>query len=86
MKQEIIDKLPPDAQKEFLKLAMKLDEKTKQEKVHKDFLTFVSQSRSRWHINYKSFYFAICKLVKFVSNFFVVFTFNEFWPDVFNKS
>ena len=41
MKQEIIDKLPPDAQKEFLKLAMKLDEKTKQEKVHKDFLTFV---------------------------------------------
>ena len=42
MKQEIIDKLPPDAQKEFLKLAMKLDEKTKQEKVHKDFLTFVS--------------------------------------------
>src|SRR6056300_993832 len=41
MKQEIIDKLPPDAQKELLKLAMKLDEKTKQEKVHKDFLTFV---------------------------------------------
>ena len=41
MKQEIIDKLPPDAQKEFLKLAMKLDEKTKQEKVHNDFLTFV---------------------------------------------
>ena len=31
MKQEIIDKLPPDAQKEFLKLAMKLDEKTKQD-------------------------------------------------------
>jgi hypothetical protein len=25
MKQEIIDKLPPDAQKEFLKLAMKLE-------------------------------------------------------------
>ena len=41
MKQEIIDKLPPGAQKEFLKLAMKLDEKTKQEKVHNDFLTFV---------------------------------------------
>ena len=41
MKQEIIDKLPPDAQKEFLKLAMKLDEKTKQEKVHNDFLGFV---------------------------------------------
>jgi len=41
MKQEIIDKLPPDAQKEFLKLAMKLDEKTKQEKVYNDFLTFV---------------------------------------------
>ena len=40
MKKEIIDKLPPDAQKEFLKLAMKLDEKTKQEKdeiLKKDF-------------------------------------------------
>jgi len=31
MKQEIIDKLPPDAQKEFLRLAMKLEEKTKQD-------------------------------------------------------
>ena len=41
MKQEIIDKLPPDAQKEFLRLAMKLDEKTKQEKVHDSFLDFV---------------------------------------------
>ena len=41
MKQEIIDKLPPDAQKEFLKLAMKLEEKTKQEKVHDSFLDFV---------------------------------------------
>ena len=41
MKQEIIDKLPPDAQKEFLRLAMKLDEKTKQDSVYKDFLTFV---------------------------------------------
>ena len=41
MKQEIIDKLPPDSQKEFLKLAMKLDEKTKQDKVHNDFLGFV---------------------------------------------
>ena len=33
MKPDFIEKLPPDAQKEFLKLAMKLDEKTKQEKV-----------------------------------------------------
>ena len=41
MKQEIIDKLPPDAQKEFLKLAMKLDEKTKQTKIHDSFLDFV---------------------------------------------
>ena len=41
MKQEIIDKLPPDAQKEFLKLAMKLEEKTKQATVHDDFLGFV---------------------------------------------
>ena len=32
MKQEIIDKLPPDAQKEFLKLAMKLDEKPNKKK------------------------------------------------------
>ena len=41
MKPDLIEKLPPDAQKEFLKLAMKLDEKTKQEKVLKDFLAFV---------------------------------------------
>jgi len=41
MKQEIIDKLPPDAQKEFLRLAMKLEEKTKQEKIHDSFLDFV---------------------------------------------
>ena len=37
MKQDFIEKLPPDAQKEFLRLAMKLDEKTKQETVNKDF-------------------------------------------------
>jgi len=41
MKQDFIEKLPPDAQKEFLKLAMKLDEKTKQTKIHNDFLSFV---------------------------------------------
>ena len=41
MKPDFIEKLPPDAQKEFLKLAMKLDEKTKEEKVNKDFLAFV---------------------------------------------
>ena len=41
MKQEIIDKLPPDAQKEFLQLAMKLEEKTKHATVHDDFLGFV---------------------------------------------
>ena len=41
MKQDFIEKLPPDAQKEFLKLAMKLNEKTKQEKVHDSFLDFV---------------------------------------------
>ncbi len=41
MKQDFIEKLPPDAQKEFLRLAMKLDEKTKQETVNKDFLSFV---------------------------------------------
>ena len=41
MNQDYIDKLPPDAQKEFLKLAMKLSEKTKQSKVHGSFLDFV---------------------------------------------
>jgi hypothetical protein len=41
MKKDFIEKLPPDAQKEFLKLAMKLEEKSKKEKVHDDFLTFV---------------------------------------------
>jgi predicted phage terminase large subunit-like protein len=41
MNQDYIDKLPPDAQKEFLKLAMKLSEKTKQSKVHDSFLDFV---------------------------------------------
>ena len=41
MKQDFIEKLPPDAQKEFLKLAMKLNEKTKQTKVHDSFLDFV---------------------------------------------
>ena len=41
MKKDFIEKLPPDAQKEFLKLAMKLEEKSKKEKVHGDFLTFV---------------------------------------------
>ena len=41
MKQDFIEKLPPDAQKEFLKLAMKLNEKTKQSKVHDSFLDFV---------------------------------------------
>ena len=38
MNKDYIDKLPPDAQKEFLKLAMKLNEKTKQSKVHDSFL------------------------------------------------
>jgi hypothetical protein len=41
MKKDFIEKLPPDAQKEFLKLAMKLEEKSKKEKVHGDFMTFV---------------------------------------------
>ena len=41
MKQEIIDKLPPDVQKEYMKMAIKLSEKEKQIKVQEDFLTFV---------------------------------------------
>ena len=41
MKQEVIDKLPPDAKKQFLKYAIKLSEKKKQSKVNDDFLSFV---------------------------------------------
>ena len=41
MKQEIIDKLPPDVQKEYMKMAIKLSEKEKQVKVQDDFLTFI---------------------------------------------
>jgi len=41
VKQEIIDKLPPDVQKEYMKMAIKLSEKEKQIKVQEDFLTFV---------------------------------------------
>ena len=40
-KQEIIDKLPPDAKKQFLKYAIKLSEKKKQGQVNDDFLSFV---------------------------------------------
>ena len=41
MKQEEIDKLPPDAKKQFLKYAIKLSEKKKQFQVNDDFLSFV---------------------------------------------
>jgi hypothetical protein len=41
MKQEIIDKLPSDVRKEFMKYAIKLDQKKTQSKVKSDFLTFV---------------------------------------------
>ena len=41
MKQEVIDKLPPDAKKQFLKYAIKLSEKKKQGQVNDDFLSFV---------------------------------------------
>ena len=37
MKQDFIDKLPPDAQKEFLRLAMKLDEKLNKKQYTKIF-------------------------------------------------
>jgi predicted phage terminase large subunit-like protein len=36
-----LNKLPVDARKEFIKYAIKLDEKKKEEKVNQDFLTFV---------------------------------------------
>ena len=41
MNQDLINKLPPDAKKEFLKYAIKFDEKKKQNSVQKDFLSFV---------------------------------------------
>ena len=41
MNQDIIDKLPPDVQKEYMKMAIKLSEKEKQSKFQDDFLTFV---------------------------------------------
>ena len=40
-----LNKLPVDARKEFMKYAIKYDEKVKEEKVHQDFLTFV---KSMW--------------------------------------
>ena len=40
MKPDFIEKLPPDAQKEFLKLAMKLDEKNKTRKSSQRFFGF----------------------------------------------
>ena len=36
-----LNKLPVDARKDFMKYAIKLDERKKEEKVNKDFLTFV---------------------------------------------
>ena len=41
MDQDFIDKLPPDVQKEYLKIAIKLSEKEKQTKIQEDFMTFV---------------------------------------------
>ena len=41
MKKELIDKLPPDAKKQFLKYAIKLSEKKTKSKVNDDFLSFV---------------------------------------------
>ena len=41
MKQEIIDRLPPDVKKEFMKYAIKLSEKKTESKVKNDFLSFV---------------------------------------------
>ena len=41
MKQEIINKLPPDVKKEFMKYAIKLDQKKTENKVKSDFLSFV---------------------------------------------
>ena len=38
---EILNKLPPDARKEYMKYAISLSEKREQEKVNDDFLSFV---------------------------------------------
>jgi len=40
-----LNKLPVDARKDFMKYAIKYDEKVKEQKVHEDFLTFV---KSMW--------------------------------------
>jgi len=40
-----LNKLPVDARKDFIKYAIKYDEKVKEQKVHEDFLTFV---KSMW--------------------------------------
>ena len=41
MKQEIIDRLPPDVKKDFMKYAIKLSQKRTESKVKNDFLSFV---------------------------------------------
>jgi hypothetical protein len=41
MDEELINKLPPDAKKEFIKYALKLSEKKIKSKVHDDFMGFV---------------------------------------------
>jgi hypothetical protein len=41
MNQDLIKKLPPEAQKEFIKYALKLSEKKTKSKVHDDFMAFV---------------------------------------------
>ena len=40
MNEEVINNLPPDIKKEFMKVALKLSEKKKQSAAHDDFLTF----------------------------------------------
>ena len=39
-----IKKLPPDVRKDFMKMAVKLDEKKKVSKVRKDFLSFTKHN------------------------------------------
>ena len=41
MNEDIINKLPPDARKEFINVALKLSEKKTKTKVHDDFMAFV---------------------------------------------
>jgi hypothetical protein len=49
MNEDLINKLPSHAKKEFLKYALKLSEKQNKTKINNDFLTFVKQ---KWAVTF----------------------------------